>query len=92
MMVRTQISFEPSELEEAKQRAGALGMSLAEFVREAVRKELEAEPPVGDISAIFGMFSGPYVDTGKSIDDEFGDAMVEEYDRQVAEWQRRQGE
>jgi hypothetical protein len=39
-MIRTQISFEAPEYELARKEAEALGISLAEFVRQAVREKL----------------------------------------------------
>lgn len=42
-MVRTQISLNNKEYDSAKQQAASLGISLAEFIRRAVREQL----PVG---------------------------------------------
>jgi hypothetical protein len=39
-MVRTQISLEKKEYEMAKTQASALGISLAEFIRRAIREQL----------------------------------------------------
>ena len=39
-MIRTQISLDKKEYESAKRQAAALGISLAEFVRRAVRERL----------------------------------------------------
>jgi Ribbon-helix-helix protein, copG family len=39
-MLRTQISLDEAEYELARQQAAALGISLAEFVRRAVRRQL----------------------------------------------------
>lgn len=39
-MIRTQISLEKSEYQLAKKQARALGISVAEFVRRAVREAL----------------------------------------------------
>jgi hypothetical protein len=44
-MIRTQISLEKEEYELAKKGARALGISVAEFVRRAVRQAL---PPAGE--------------------------------------------
>ena len=44
-MIRTQISLEPDEYELAKKEAKTLGISVAEFVRRAVRQML---PPNGN--------------------------------------------
>ena len=68
-MIRTQISLEPDEYTLAKAEAQALGISVAEFVRRAVR---EALPPPGG-EAPWMKFAG-FVATGnpassQSIDD-----------------------
>ncbi len=39
-MIRTQISLNQEEYDSARQQAAALGISLAEFVRRAVREQL----------------------------------------------------
>jgi hypothetical protein len=39
-MIRTQVSFEKADYHSAKKQAAALGISLAEFVRRAVREHL----------------------------------------------------
>ena len=41
-MVRTQISFDAAEYELVKREAAALGISIAEFLRRAVRDKLPA--------------------------------------------------
>ena len=43
-MIRTQISLDKLEYQLAKKRARALGISVAEFVRRAVREALPADP------------------------------------------------
>ena len=39
-MIRTQISLDKAEYELAKKQAAALGISIAEFVRRAIREQL----------------------------------------------------
>ena len=39
-MVRTQVSLDKNEYDSAKKQAAALGISLAEFIRRAVRERL----------------------------------------------------
>lgn len=41
-MLRTQISLEKAEYDMARKEAAALGISLAEFIRRAVREHLPA--------------------------------------------------
>ena len=42
-MIRTQISLDEDEYRQAKQEASALGISIAEFVRRAVRQMLPVD-------------------------------------------------
>ena len=43
-MIRTQVSLDPKEYDAARREAKALGISVAEFVRRAIRDRL---PPPG---------------------------------------------
>ena len=43
-MIRTQVSLEKDEYELAKTQAAALGISVAEFIRRAIREQLPASP------------------------------------------------
>jgi len=58
MMVRTQISLDAADLQAAKHAAAERGISLAEFVRQAIRAQLDQRQPPTGISAIFGI-AGP---------------------------------
>ena len=67
-MIRTQISLDRLEYQLAKKQARALGISVAEFVRRAVREALPANP-----RAPWMKFAG-FVETGDphssaSVDD-----------------------
>jgi hypothetical protein len=55
MMSRTQITLEPEMQRRARQRAGELGVSLAEYVRRLVARDL-ASPriPVG-VASVFDL-------------------------------------
>ena len=55
MMKRTQLSFAPEMLREARRRADGLGISLAEYVRRLVAADLEGDEPAADPSAIFNL-------------------------------------
>ena len=57
MMTRTQLSFEHEMLREARERAGELGISLAEYVRRLVAADLEGEASDVDPSAVFNLGS-----------------------------------
>ncbi|HLK46622.1 MAG TPA: ribbon-helix-helix domain-containing protein [Bryobacteraceae bacterium] len=57
-MIRTQISLDKLEYQLAKKQARALGISVAEFVRRAVREALPTDP-----HAPWMKFAG-FVETG----------------------------
>ena len=54
-MTRTQLSFRPEELQRARARAQELGVSLAEYVRRLVTKDLEVLDPGTDPSRVFDL-------------------------------------
>ena len=63
---------------EAKRRAACDGISLSEYIRRLVARDLEPEVPAGDPSAIFGLF-----DSGGSRIADGKQAMISEaIDRQ----------
>ena len=55
MMARTQITLSPDEHRRARQKAMELGISLAEYVRRLVRRDLGDGGTMGDVSAIFAL-------------------------------------
>lgn len=63
MMSRTQITLEPEIQRRARQRAHDLGLSLAEYVRRLVSRDLGTPPGKADPSVIFdlGASQGPDV-------------------------------
>ena len=54
-MTRTQLSFEREMLRQARSRAGALGISLAEYVRRLVAEDLGNRSPNADPSTVFNL-------------------------------------
>lgn len=67
-MIRTQVSFEKQEYALAKREAKALGISLAEFVRRAVRERLPiSEGP--SWMRFAGMVESGDPNSGTSIDE-----------------------
>lgn len=54
MMARTQITLKSDSHRRAKRRAAERGISLAEYFRQLVDRDL-GEEPKGDITAIFGI-------------------------------------
>lgn len=61
MVVRTQITLDADAHRRAKRRAADLGVSLAEYVRRTLDRDL-GEEPKGDISEIFGLFDSGHSD------------------------------
>lgn len=55
MMARTQITLEPETHKRARQRAGELGVSLAEYLRTLVKRDLGNPPKKADVSCIFDL-------------------------------------
>ena len=55
MMVRTRISLDPERHAQAQARAAALGISLAEYVRRLVDRDLADQPRGVDRSAVFDL-------------------------------------
>jgi len=54
-MTRTQLSFEAEELQRARDRAGQLGISLAEYVRRLVAEDLGQSGRGVSPSAVFDL-------------------------------------
>ena len=60
-MHRTQIYFEEVMFEELKQRANMIGVSISEYIRSLVQKELKKEPKKQnkvDFKQFAGMWEG----------------------------------
>jgi len=55
MMVRTQITLEREMQKRARRRAGEIGVSLAEYVRRVVARDLERPEANVDVAAIFDL-------------------------------------
>jgi len=54
-MTRTQISLEREMLRRAKRRASRMGVSLAEYVRTLIRRDLGGEGEGSDPSSVFDL-------------------------------------
>jgi len=57
MMSRTQITLEPEIQRKARQRASDMGVSLAEYVRRLVARDLGGQQPVAHPAAVFDLGS-----------------------------------
>ncbi len=72
-MVRTQISMEREMLRRARIRATERGISLAQYIRELVERDLGGDTSLGDVRAIFDI-----LDTGRSDVARHKDRMIAE--------------
>jgi hypothetical protein len=75
MMARTQITLDPELHRKARARASELGISLAEYIRRLVARDLEPVETRLDVSALFNL--------GDSR--EKGLPPIEDWDAAVAE-------
>ena len=55
MMVRMQISLPPEEHRRVRDRAAALGISAAEYIRRVVARDLGGQPAAADVDALFDL-------------------------------------
>ncbi len=77
MMARTQITLEPEIQRRARQRASDLGISLAEYVRRLVVRDLGSGGRAkADMSVIFDLFSSGGSDIAKNKDAMIGEAVA----------------
>lgn len=80
-MMRTQIALAPEDHRRAKQRAAELGVSLAEYLRRLVARDLGERRPGGDTSALFDLGDSGGSDVARHKDDYIGQAAVAKRDR-----------
>lgn len=78
-MMRTQITLYPEEHRRARHRAAELGISLAEYIRRLVKRDLGPAPPTGDISAIFGLGDSGGSNIAENKDEYIGEAVEAEF-------------
>jgi hypothetical protein len=76
MMARSQISLDAELQRRARQRASELGISLAEYVRTLVARDLRRRKAHSDVSAIFGIGSSGGADIARDKDRMVGEAVV----------------
>jgi hypothetical protein len=55
MMHRTQISLDPTEHRRARERASELGVSLAEYIRQLIHRDLDEPEATVDVSVLFNL-------------------------------------
>lgn len=81
MMARTQITLEPEIHKRARKRASELGVSLAEYFRRLVRKDLGSQQRKGDVSRIFDLGSSGGSNIAKDKDRMIAEAVEADFER-----------
>ena len=82
MMARTQITLEPETHKRARQRASELGVSLAEYLRGLVKKDLGSPQKRADVSCIFDLGRSAGVSNiAKDKDQMIGEAIEADFER-----------
>ncbi|MBI2895055.1 MAG: hypothetical protein HYY06_15980 [Deltaproteobacteria bacterium] len=88
MMARTQVTLDPEEHRKARRRAAELGVSLAEYVRRLVARDLAGPQPAVPPEAVFDLGSSGVSDVARHKDEYVG-AAVASGRRQARRRQRR---
>ncbi len=83
MMSRTQITLSPEEHRRARAKAAELGISLAEYVRGLVRRDLGEPRSAGDISTIFNLGNSGGSDISRCKDEYIGEAVEAEWKQET---------
>ena len=65
MMARTQITLQPEMQRRARQRASDLGISLAEYLRRLVARDLGGPQISGDVASVFDLGSSDHSDIAR---------------------------
>lgn len=77
MMVRMQITLDAELQKRARERSAQLGISLAEFVRRLVRRDLGEPPTAIDVSLICKLGASGGSDVARHKDEMLGAAVAE---------------
>jgi hypothetical protein len=81
MLVRTQISLPPDDHRRAKERAAELGVSLAEYIRKLIARDLDEPPAKADVTALFNLGSSGYTDVARNHDAHVAEALEARFPR-----------
>jgi len=81
MMARTQITLEPEIHRRARQRASDLGVSLAEYLRRLVKRDLGSPQKKVDVSCIFNLGDGGKSDIANQKDQMIAEAIEADLER-----------
>jgi hypothetical protein len=75
MMVRTQITFDSETQKRARRRASELGISMSEYVRQVVARDLGSSKTTVDVSSIFDLGNSGDSDIANHKDEMIGEAI-----------------
>jgi hypothetical protein len=75
-MLRTQITLERELRNRARKRAGELGISLAEYIRRLLARDLECAQPISNPTAIFDLGDSGGSDVARAKDAMVGEAVA----------------
>ena len=75
MMSRTQIMLETEVHRRARRRASDMGVSLAEYVRRLVARDVAAAAPKADVTSVFDLGSSSGSDISQNKDVMVGEAF-----------------
>ena len=75
MAQRTQIYLEPEQHRRLKKRAAELGVSMAEYMRTIIERDLGGSGGGADVSAILGLGDSGGSDVARHKDQYVGDAL-----------------
>ena len=76
MMARSQITLDPEMQRRARQRAGDLGVSLAEYIRGLVTRDLGSRAATGDPTIVFDLGTSSSSDIKRSKDAMIAEAFA----------------
>lgn len=74
-MIRTQITLDRELRNQARRRAGELGISLAEYIRRLLERDLHGPRIVADPSVVFDLGDSGGSDVARSKDAMIGEAV-----------------
>ena len=84
MMARTQITLEPETQRRVRQRAADLGVSLAEYLRRLVARDLGNAPAKADPSMVFDLGKSGGSDIAKDKDQMIAEVFGASLNRRAA--------
>lgn len=81
MMVRTQISLAADEHRRAKARAAELGVSLSEYIRRLVARDLGESGAQADVTRLFALGESGLTDVAANVDAYLAEALEARHPR-----------